>query len=362
MKPLIPILVVATTSLAVASVQFYQQASAQRQRADAEVQLRQKQDARVAELERNQARLERELMMAREQAQPAPAPSVAANSARPQGTRPPAFGGLGMAGAEASPPGAPPPFEVRRGRGFFDSPAQVNFMRSRMKTQMRKLYGDAGQALGLSQDKSNQLIDLIADQQTRNIGRPNIPEGQTPQQYFQDQQKKNQDEIKSVIGADKMDEWAAYQKSLPQRMEVGQIRDQLEQAGVPMNDSQRTEMLAAVSEEQQRLPRPTLSSGVAPEEMQTQLNQWQAEYEKALMDRAKSVLTSDQYTAYKEFQDMQAEMRANMPPMRMGPNGQPGVMVRGFQSAAGPTVNFTMAAPAQVLPAPPAPAPQAQRK
>src|SRR5262249_10485345 len=159
-----------------------------------------------------------------------------------------------------------PPFEMRRGRGFLDSPAQMNFMRSRLKIQMRRLYGDAGQALGLSREKGNQLLDLIADQQTRNIGRANIPDGESPQQYFQDQQKKNQDEIKALIGSDKMSEWAAYQQSLPQRMEVGQIRDQLEQAGVPMNDSQRTEMLAAITEEQQRLPRPTLSQGVAPEE------------------------------------------------------------------------------------------------
>ena len=45
MKPLIPILIVATTSLAVASVQFARQSSSQRERADSEMALRQKQDA-----------------------------------------------------------------------------------------------------------------------------------------------------------------------------------------------------------------------------------------------------------------------------------------------------------------------------
>src|SRR5690242_3546548 len=109
MKPLIPILVVATTSLAVASVQFGQQASQQRKRADAEQSLRQKQDARVAELERNQARLESELQMARAQVATTP-PPVAARSQQPAGVRPPPSGFNLAAAAEGSGPGAPPPF------------------------------------------------------------------------------------------------------------------------------------------------------------------------------------------------------------------------------------------------------------
>jgi hypothetical protein len=361
MKPLIPILVVATTSLAVASVQFAQQASAQRKRADSELQLRQKQDARVAELERNLARLERELTVARER-EPTPAPAVAASSRRPSGP-PPAFGLVASAGDSAGAPPPPPrPFEVRPGRGPLDSPAGRNFMRSRVKNQIRRLYGDAGEALGLSQEKSSQLLDLIADQQTRNMGfnRANIPDGKTPQQYFQEQQQKNQDEIRTLIGPDKVDEWAAYQKSLPQRAELGQVRDQLDQAGYPMTDSQRTEMLAAITEESQRLPRPTPSQGIAPEESMAQMNQWQNEYSKALLDRAKSVLTADQYNTYKEYQDWQAEMRANLPRI---PNGGPGnVIIRNVQSVngpvGGPVVNFAVAVP---TPAPPPPV-QNQRK
>src|SRR3954469_24569051 len=98
MKPLIPILVVATTSLAVASVQFAQQASTQRKRADTELQLRQKQDARVAELERHQARLERELAQVREPGVPVPPPARLAMGPRAAAAvtgdeRPPGFVG-----------------------------------------------------------------------------------------------------------------------------------------------------------------------------------------------------------------------------------------------------------------------------
>jgi len=345
MKPLIPILVVATTSLAVASVQLAQQASTQRQRADAEVLLRKKQDTRVAELERNQARLEQELATARVQntATVAPVAGISRPAVAPKlsDERPPGFMG---------PPGTPPPpppgvFEVRP-RNPFDSPAARNFMRTRMKSSIRRLYGDAGQALGLSEEKGKQLLDLLADQQTRNMGGPpKLAEGQTFQQYAQDMQKKNAQEIVNLIGADKADDWATYQKTLPQRSQLGVVADQLEGAGVPMSESQRTEMLAAITEETQRLPpRPSFQQGVPPEEMMAQMNQWQNEYDKALMDRAKSVLNTEQYNAYKEFQDYQAEMRNNMP--RGAPGG---VVMRSFSSSNGvvaaPSVGFAVAPP-----------------
>lgn len=363
MKPLIPILVVATTSLAVASVQFANQASGQRKRADAEVQLRQKQDARVVELERRSARLEQELASVRAQNTAAP-PPLAAAATRAANARPAPTATFAV--AETSAAGMPPPqpFGIR-GRGPMDSEAGRNFMRSRMKSSVRRMYGDAGQAMGLSAEKSSQLLDLLAEQQTRNFGniRDRVPEGQTIQQHMQDQQKKNNDEIVALIGQDKASDWAAYQKSLPDRAQLGVVRDQLDQAGVPMTDSQRTQMLAAITEESQRLPRPTMGSGLPPEEAMTQMNQWQTEYDKALLDRAKQVLNTDQYNAYKEFQDWQTEMRANLP---RGPNGMPGngMVLRSVNgvtngvAVAGPTVNFQMAVPAQAVPAPPPDAPR----
>jgi len=364
MKPLIPILAVATTSLAVASVQFAHQASEQRKRAEAEVQLRQKQDLRVAELERHRARLEQELATMREQNTATPAPVAATPAPRAANAHSAGVATFGM--VQTAPAGEPPPRPPMefRGRGPFETAAGRNFMRSRMKTSIRRMYGDAGQAMGLSAEKSSQLLDLLADQQTRNMGgdiREKVPAGETLQQYMQDQQKKNNEEIVSLIGQDKADDWAAYQKSLPDRAQLGMVRDQLEQAGLPMTDSQRTQMLAAITEESQRLPRPALgsSSGLAPDEMAAQYNQWQTEYDKALMDRAKQVLTTEQYSAYKEFQDFQTEMRNNMPRPSNAPGG--GMVLRSVTGAtngviAGPTVNFQMAVPAQ--PVPPADTPR----
>jgi hypothetical protein len=350
MKALIPILIVAVTSLAVASVQFAQQASTQRKRADAEQVLRRQQDVRVAQLERAKARLERELLATRGAGQGMAAalqPPVAATDARPDlpGNR------SGLAALDpADSVGVSRELMPRGPR--MESPAARKFMRTRVKSSMRRMYEDVGPVLGISADKTNQLMDLLADQQTRNVGRPALADGQSMQQYFLQQQEKNNAEIASLIGQDKVDEWQSYQKSLPDRMQLSQVREQLDTAGVPMTENQRTELLAAITEERERSPRPSYSAGVAPEEMSAQMNQWQTEYEKAIGDRAKQVLSAEQYKSYKEYQDWQAEMRNSFQPMpggrvRMGVNAVSGTAI------AADSVMF-MAAP--VPPAQPQPA------
>ncbi len=103
-------------------------------------------------------------------------------------------------------------------------------------------------------------------------------------------------------------------------------------------------MLTAISEESERIPRPTYNTGLAPEEAAAQMNQWQTEYDKALMDRAKSVLTSEQFKTYKEYQDWQTEMRNAFQNRR--PRGGP---------ASGLTMDTAIAVPFMAV----APAPSA---
>jgi hypothetical protein len=356
MKPLIPILAVAATSLAVASVQFARQASTQRERADTEMALRQKQEARLAQLERDHARLERELASVQSSASDAP-PVAAVTPPPPQ---PPKAGVVRGAGAHegvftmierSDPTGAPKPTVGFRGPGFMETAAGRNYMKSRTKMAMRRLHADAGDALGISDEKANELLDLLADQQTRMTDRYRGQDGQPPKPVdFREVQQKNNAEIAALIGQDKMDEWTAYQQSLPDRSQVNMVNQQLTEAGVQaMSDNQRTEMLAAVTEERQRLPRPTITQEMTPEEQFAQSNEWQAEYDKALLDRARSILNSEQYAAYKEFQDFQAEMRKNIPRF----NGAPAPMVR-FNAVAGDAVISSSATTAPMVIAAPA--------
>jgi hypothetical protein len=350
MKPLIPILIVATTSLAVASVQFARQASSERARADAEMVLRQKSEARIAELERVQRSLRGGLSLATAPADDRPA--TAGLSAKPAAPNSRVSGPVGREtrGALGDDPGGPPREFGGRVPRMQATPATLKFMRTRVKSSLRRTYEDVGTSLGLSAEKTEQLIDLLADQQTRNMGGPPQPaNGQSMQQYFAELQKTNQGEIAALIGQDKLHEWEAYQKTIPQRSQLSQVQSQLDDAGVPMTDSQRTELLAAISEEAERNPRPSYSSGLAPEEAAAQMNEWQTEYDKALMARAKDVLSSEQFKAYKEYQDWQTEMRNSFS------NGGGQVSFRARTGVAGGVAMDTAVAVPFISVAPPPP-------
>src|SRR6185295_8144411 len=264
MKTLILILVVATTGLAVASVQFYRQAASERVRADAEMALRHKQDARIADLEKSRANLEEQLLEA--QRPQAGGSSVTAVTA-PTSTPPVAMASRLERREAAGKDGAGPTFFQRGGRGPMDSEAGRRFMQTQMRGGIRRLYQDVGRDLNLSPEQANKLIELMADQQTRNFGMRMPPADRAAAaQSWQQLQDQNNKEVAALLGDSKMAEWKTYQQTLPQRSQVDSMGQQLENAGVPLSAEQRSQLVAAMVEESQANPRPTFAQGLAPEE------------------------------------------------------------------------------------------------
>ena len=88
--------------------------------------------------------------------------------------------------------------------------------------------------------------------------------------------------------------------------------------------------------------------------MATQYKQWQTDYDKAVTDRAKQVLTSEQFKSYKEYQDWQAEMRNGMP-MLGRPGLRNGIIAAPVESSGTAVVSGTFYNVAPALPAPPPP-------
>jgi hypothetical protein len=343
------ILVVATTGLAVACVQFARQAASEKARADAQLAVRQKQDARIRDLERAQANLERQLLEAQRPRMSEPPVAMRVpppTSPGPATSRVEARQGEQGAGVTAV---RRPPFM----RGPMDSAAGRKFMRTQVRDNIRRLYGDAGRELNLPQEQADQLIELLADQQTRNFDeRRQLPADRASAR--QDLQEQNTKEIASLIGSDRMAEWKAYQDTLPQRSQVGVIGQQLDQAGVPLSADQRSQLVTAMVEESQRNPQPTAVQGMAPEDVMKQQNEWQDAYGKAVSDRAKQLLSSEQYDRYHQYEEWMAEMRRNLPrPMNGGGSTR---MIAGGTVApgTGPVIMFQPAEGAAAAP-PPAP-------
>jgi hypothetical protein len=343
MKTLTLILVVATTGLAVASVQFYRQMGAERTRADAEVALRHKQDARIRELEQAQANLQEQLFEAqRPRMDLAPPPAVA--TARPAAGPPGVASRLERRDFAATTFGA----VGRPMRGPMESEAGQRFMRTQMRGSIRRMYQDVGRELNLTQEQATKLMDLMADQQTRAFGERRQPPADraSAMQTYKEMQEQNNKEVAALIGESKMGEWKAYQESLPQRSQVDSVGQQLENAGVPMSAEQRSQLVAAMVEEAQANPRPTPVTGLAPEEAMKQMNDWQDAYDKSVSDRAKQVLNSEQYARYHDYTEWMTEMRKNASSFA---NGRAVRFSSGAAVSAypfGPPVNSVVVAPA----------------
>jgi hypothetical protein len=349
MKTLILVLVVATTGLAVASVQFYRQASSERARADAEVALRQKHEARIHELEQSRASLEEQLLEAQ---RPLANPAAASVVATPAASAP-AAGIVSRLDRRDATRDAGGTFFQRpiQGRGPMDSEAGRRFMQTQMRGSIRRLYQDVGRDLNLTQDQANKLIELMADQQTRNFDvRRQQPDRAAAAQAWQQIQEQNNKEVTALLGDAKMAEFKAYQQTLPQRSQVDSVGQQLENAGLPLSTDQRSQLVTALIEEAQANPRPSFAPGLPPEEAQKQLNEWQDAYDKSVQDRAKQVLSSEQYARYHDYTEWMAEMRKNMPARAARFINTPG--------NAGPNVTFQLAVPDNAVAVAPAPPPR----
>ena len=314
MKALIPLLIVSTSALAVTTVQFAQRAGTERKRADDALALSQKNEARIHELEKAQSTLEQQLMEAQRPAPimdaatalargAAPIATVTAQRVQPPPNAPVVWGQFGNAVQMQSRPYGP----------MHESAAAQRYMRAQLKASMRRQYEDLGTVLGLSQEQANKLIDVLADPPMRMIAEPRSGpiDRATILQSAADAKKRTDAAIAAVIGQEKLPQWEAYQKTMPERSEVNMLRDEMQRMGVPVSDDQRAQLVDMLIEQHQQNPRPTLQQGVPPEEMYQASTKWQSESEQAFVDRAKSVLTKEQYEHYRDYQEWQSEMRNN---------------------------------------------------
>jgi hypothetical protein len=244
---------------------------------------------------------------------------------------PETFGGALAARADESPEGGPPaPGEqqvfttVKAGPGHRppEMPAaMMKMMRANVRAQNKRTYFDLQSKLGLTDEQTNALLELLTDQQTqgfRNAARNLDPE--QARTWWEEEQARRNAAITDLLGGSKAAQFEEYQKSLPSRSELSMLSQQLESADIPLSDPQRTRMLEALIEERDRIPMPTYADGTPQEDMAKAYNEWQTDYEKRVADQARTILTSEQLTTYNDYAQWQKDMReqfaAGMPPMR----------------------------------------------
>jgi hypothetical protein len=323
-------LAMSTVAFGASSIYLWTQLDEQRVQSDAVQRAKTELTARIVELERRRAEFVEH--RAAEPAQAAVAPHT-----------------------ETTPgPGVtPPPPENKQvwtalnadGRGPPQMPeAMVKMMRANVRAQNKRMYFDLQSKLGLTDDQTSDLFDLLADQQTAGFKGPRNQRTEATRETGEAEQAKRQAAIEDLLGPAKAAQFADYQKTLPARSELMMISQQLEGVETPLTDSQRSRLLDTLVDERERIPMPTFGDGTSPEDMRKGFNDWQTDYEKRVTDAARSILTTEQLNTVNDYQQWQREMRQQF---AQGPGGGPPVrMMRGdptfFRAAPAGGVAFAV--------------------
>jgi hypothetical protein len=177
------------------------------------------------------------------------------------------------------------------------------------------MYADLVAQMGLSDEDANKFYDLLTDQQTANFGQMRGVEPDEARAKLQQSRKQAEAAIEDLLGADQLATYKEYQETMSVRAEVDMIARQLEGLEHALSADQRKKLVAAMVEEQKRVPRPDYSSYGDAELYGKALTDWEAQYNERAADRARSILNGEQFASYSEYQQWQREMRENFKTM-----------------------------------------------
>ncbi len=127
-------------------------------------------------------------------------------------------------------------------------PPSAGSIRSRAEERFPRLYEDAGRELGLSPREHKRLIALLIDQYVEQM-RPNIPHDLSAEQFFKRMRamdRRHRRQLTSLLGRQGIAALARYRKTIEPRYEVEDMRELLEERGLPLSESQRRRMVEEI--------------------------------------------------------------------------------------------------------------------
>lgn len=274
--------------------------------ADTRAQVTQLEQARAADAERI-----RQLEQSRRHVAMAPA-SEARNLNDSSAVPKPAIG---------TPPAAEPvkpgttstPPRMRRD-AIDETPEGQNMRRLQSEVRLRRTYADMPAALGLNANQADKLFNLLADSQVNMRDEMRAQEGGPDnRRSIQDASRAQRDAaIQDLLGPEKAAEFQSFEKSIPARMQVSRIGESMAAANVPLSETQRDSLIAAVMSEREASPPPERPEGGGPEsaDYQARFLDWQADFSARVQARAEPLLTAEQVAQYREATTVQNARRA----------------------------------------------------
>lgn len=150
-----------------------------------------------------------------------------------------------------------------RQRQLMQDPDYREAMRVQQRSMMGRTYPGLTQELGLTTEQTEQFLDLLADQQLRNseqaemvwdtdnVDAATLKERQQKmQQRWLEMQQKNEAEMATLLGPDKVQAWKEYQSTLPARHQAAQLSATLASRGVALTEEANRAVVKAYAEAQ----------------------------------------------------------------------------------------------------------------
>jgi hypothetical protein len=305
MKPTLLGLIVSATAFAGSTWYFWQQLQVERERSEQVTAEGEALRQRVAELEQVRGQIGRFELAP-------PGSEVKGDHAVAKSLNPPPGSGPN---AEPAAGESESGFQIRPQE---PSPAMRKMMRAQLRSNNKRLYGDLAAQMGLSEEDANKFYDLLTEQQAANFGQMRGLDPDESRAKLQESRKQTQGAIEDMLGADRLATYKEYQETMGVRAEVDVVARQLEATEHSLTADQRKKLVAAMIEEQKAVPQPQYSSYGDVEMYNKALSEWQTQYNERAADRARSIMNSEQFSSYTEYQQWQAEMRDNFKSMPGG--------------------------------------------
>jgi hypothetical protein len=200
-------------------------------------------------------------------------------------------------------------------------PAMREIMASQQKTMVNMMYSGLFKDLNLTPEEKEKFTQLLTDSQMKTIEAAqgmfgNSADTDATGKAVADAKKQADSEIKALLGDDRFAQYQDYQKTMTERMQLDSLQKQLASENMPLATEQSAQLMQILKEEKTAVPPviPTDNSSVPNKELMTAENidkqlAWMNDYNRRVSERAKGVLTPEQYKQYVTFQEQQASMQ-----------------------------------------------------
>jgi hypothetical protein len=204
-------------------------------------------------------------------------------------------------------------------RRQLSDPAMRNALRGQQRSAVLQMYGDLLRSWHLPADKSDHILDFLAEQQLVEMDRSLAQStGSAPGVPASD----NSDELKAVLTDQQRAQLTKQQASLSERLTVSALSDELSLAQMPLTDSQRDQLTQIMYDERTAIPAPDVQGSAASSpDAQRALADWESALEQRVQDRAAIILTDAQQSRYEQFMTRQREARNAFASVEVARNG-----------------------------------------